>query len=83
MELCHPLSILMRTILKGWPRWWGLEDTTGLDWAQGEVSWVKAWCQCLAVGQVSSWSFGVPVCVQVQLYRGEDGEYGKTLISGL
>lgn len=63
VELCHPLSILMRTILKGWPRWWGLEDTTGLDWAQGEVSWVKAWCQCLAVGQVSSWSFGVPVCL--------------------
>lgn len=83
LELCHPLSLPMKTILKGQPRWWGLEDTEGLDWAQGEVSWVEAWCQCLALGQVSSWSFGVPVCFQAQLYRGEDGEYGKTLRSDL
>ena len=27
----------------------------------GEVSWVEAGSQCLALGQVSLWSFGVPV----------------------
>lgn len=49
----------------------------------GGVSQVESGCQYLALGQVSFQSSGVPVCIQVQLYLEEDGDYGPLHRSGL
>lgn len=67
LELCHPLSHLLKTVLSSWPE--TVLDSRSWGQCSDEVSWMEPEGQSRTSGLVSSWSLGC-VWIQVQVTGG-------------